>query len=86
MESCESVIKIKSINIISSWSYNMEKNTECTICRQSLNTQSLYALESGTESIVKTGICGHMYHMECIEPWLKTNLKCPICSVKFVYK
>lgn len=81
----DSIIKINNVNIITSWSYIMDKNTECTICRQSLNNPSLYALETGTgiESIINKGVCGHMFHEECIKPWLKTNNKCPICSVKY---
>ena len=79
----ESIIKINHVNIISSWSYIMDKNTECTICRQSLNNPSLYSLEKGIDSIIDKGVCGHMFHKECITPWLKTNHKCPICSIKY---
>ena len=25
--------------------------------------------------------CGHVFHMECLQEWLKKNLTCPICRV-----
>jgi E3 ubiquitin-protein ligase RNF115/126 len=23
--------------------------------------------------------CGHIYHPECLKPWLETNHTCPVC-------
>jgi hypothetical protein len=76
----EPFIKINNMNIISSWSYVSDKNTDCTICRQSINNNSVYAVEKGVQSTVLSGLCGHIFHTECINPWLKTNKRCPICS------
>jgi RING-box protein 1 len=75
-----SLIKINNMNIISSWTFIMNTNTDCTICRQSLNSPGLYALEKGNPPTLNLGICGHMFHVECIKPWLRQNNKCPICS------
>jgi RING-box protein 1 len=75
----EPFIKIKHMNIISSWTYIAEKNTDCTICRQSINNNSVYAIENGYLSTVHMGNCGHIFHTECIKPWLLKNSKCPIC-------
>ncbi len=79
----EQFIKIKNMNIISSWSYVSDKNTDCTICRQSINTDSIYAIEKGIKSSISKGLCGHIFHNECIKPWLQTNKRCPICSNNF---
>lgn len=76
----EPFIKINNMNIISSWSYISDKNADCTICRQSINSNSVYAIEKGVRSTVINGLCGHVFHTECIVPWLKTNKRCPICS------
>ena len=76
----EPFIKINNMNIISSWSYVSDKNMDCTICSQSINNNSVYAVEKGFESKVSSGKCGHIFHYECITPWLNTNKRCPICS------
>jgi E3 ubiquitin-protein ligase RBX1 len=73
--------EINRIKIITTHSYNLDKNQDCTICRQHLNSSSIYALEKGIKSQVQQGTCGHMFHNECIDPWLKTNKKCPICCI-----
>jgi len=77
------LVTINSINLISSWTYNLDKNTDCTICREHLNNDSIYAVDKGERSLISQGICGHKFHFECITPWLKTNNKCPLCSLKY---
>lgn len=76
----EPFVKINNMNVIFSWSYVSDKNTDCTICRQSINNNSIYAVEKGFVSQVSNGKCGHIFHQECITPWLNTNKRCPICS------
>lgn len=77
---------INNIKILSSWGYNLQSNTDCTICRCSLNTQSLYYQDKGIDSNIVSGICGHSFHNECIKPWIEKNTHCPICSAIWVYK
>ena len=62
---------------------NKYKNDDCTICRQSLNDDSIYSKEQNKCSTITTGNCGHSFHTECIEPWLKQYNKCPICAEVF---
>lgn len=80
-----SPFSIKKINIFSSWVFNLPKNTECTICRCSLNTSSLYNQEKGLDSYVVSGICQHSFHHECIKPWVDKNKLCPICFQKWEF-
>lgn len=75
--------EIKSLKCVSTWSFNLKKNKFCTICRQSLNRNSLNNQEKGIDSIVEEGICGHCFHSECILPWNKKNNKCPVCFAKW---
>merc|ERR1712226_769025 len=31
------------------------------------------------EHAIKKTICGHFFHEECLEPWLRMNRTCPLC-------
>ena len=70
---------VNDIKILSSWGYNLPSNIDCTICRHSLNGPSLYNQESGKESTIQRGVCGHSFHNECIIPWINKHKTCPIC-------
>lgn len=76
---------VKDIRILSSWGYNLSSNTDCTICRNNLNTNSLYYQDKGLDSYVVQGTCGHSFHYECIKPWVEKNKHCPICSAEWNY-
>lgn len=80
-----SPFEIKSINMFSSWVYNLPKNHDCTICRCNLNIPSLYNQEKGIESYIVTGTCQHSFHYECIKPWVDKNKHCPLCAQPWQY-
>ena len=82
----ESKFKIISIKLINSNCYDLNKNTDCTICRCNLNTNSLHLNNNCLDSVIITGACGHSFHNECITPWVKTQPICPICSTKWLSK
>jgi anaphase-promoting complex subunit 11 len=81
-----SKFKINKVKILNMYVYNLDSNTDCTICRCNLNTNSIYAQEKNIESITVSGMCNHSFHYECIKPWIKTSQNCPICSVKWEFK
>ena len=81
----KSKFSINKINMINMWCYNLKFNSDCTICRCNLNANSLYADEKGSSSYVVSGLCGHSFHYDCINPWIKTNSNCPLCPNKWVY-
>lgn len=77
----ESIFKINNITMINTWSYDLKTNYDCTICRQPLNSFSIYAKEKNINNHkIIFGFCGHGFHEECIKPWTQINNKCPICS------
>lgn len=81
-----SPFEIRSINVFSSWVYNLPKNHDCTICRCNLNIPSLYNQEKGVESYIVTGTCQHSFHYECIKPWVDKNKHCPLCAQPWQYQ
>ena len=41
----------------------------CTVCCE--------LIHMGTEGMFMP--CGHIYHPDCLKPWLETNNTCPVC-------
>lgn len=75
---------INNMQIFSNWSLILNKSTDCTICRQSLNNPSIYSKEKGLVDFqILSSICGHSFHLDCIDPWLIKNKHCPNCSRKW---
>jgi len=81
-----SKFKIVNMKLLNTWVYDIKLNKDCTICRTNLNYNSIYNQEKGKDSYVVNGECGHTFHYECIESWIKTYNNCPICSKTWNYK
>lgn len=77
------IFEITGIKLVGSYIFDLPKNEECTICRNSLHTASIYNQEKGLDSYVVSGTCGHSYHNECIKSWIEKNKYCPICFEKW---
>ena len=43
----------------------------CSICRDNFSELS----------VVRKLSCGHIFHIECIDTWFETNIRCPLCRV-----
>lgn len=77
--------KIKSYTIFSTDTPSPYHNNDCcTICRESLEDDSIYAKEGNfISSLKRNNLCGHTFHTECVNPWLNKYHKCPICAKKW---
>ncbi len=63
-------IKIRFYNYI----YKNDIETECVICLDMINlNDNVYITE-----------CGHRYHLNCIIPWFKEQLTCPLCRFQII--
>ena len=63
---------------------NIEKEDDCSICRNNLNELKCIKLK-----------CGHYFHLECWDKHIKhqmkaqvvlTNISCPLCRVEYLIK
>lgn len=79
-----SKFKIKNINLLSNWNYNISLNTDCSICRCNLNENSIY-INNNLDSNVVQSTCGHAFHYECINIWFSKSKTCPLCSTEWIY-
>ncbi|KAG0207342.1 hypothetical protein BGX28_001392 [Mortierella sp. GBA30] len=60
---------INSIPIHKLTEEELDAKTECSVCKDEFNSQDV-SLQLG---------CNHIFHEDCIKPWLKTNGSCPTC-------
>ena len=52
------------------WSTGQTKTEECLICMEEFKTGKKF----------KRLQCGHEYDSACIDKWLATEKRCPVCS------
>ena len=56
------------------------ENDVCSICLDDLYDEDNDDLEENKSRDIIKLKCNHMYHKECIDPWIKINKHCPLCK------
>lgn len=86
MNMSKTKIEITAINVLTQKRYKIPFGDECTICRNNLNEDSHTYQAKGLSSFVVIGECGHAFHQECLENWIKINPICPVCTLPWKFK
>ena len=63
----------ENIDEVENQNQHEDEEIECTIC--------LSTFEEGQS--IRTIMCLHQFHKDCIDPWLKKEGTCPICKTSF---
>lgn len=57
---------------------NVRDDTECSVCYEPLK-QMLTGVRACTE-------CKHIFHIECVNRWLRQHTSCPLCRARMVFR
>jgi RING-box protein 1 len=83
--------ELRKWNGVAVWSWAICTDT-CAICRNDLYEPSIEyqanPMGGGDDADcpglnIAWGACGHVFHQDCIQRWLKTRSSCPLCNRKW---
>ena len=74
------MFSIKKMNLVSERRLLLPSNQECPICWNSIHSTSNINQSKGLTCKIIVTSCGHSFHEDCVNSWIKRNKTCPLCS------
>mmetsp|Transcript_49221 Transcript_49221/g.105227 ORF Transcript_49221/g.105227 Transcript_49221/m.105227 type:complete len:116 (-) Transcript_49221:47-394(-) len=87
----EGRFQIKGWRAVVLWSWDIVVDN-CAICRNHLMEPSIEFQANPNSDTnhaglqIAFGTCGHCFHLDCIQRWLKTRSVCPLCNQEWEYQ
>jgi len=78
-------VELRKWNAVAQWGWALCTDT-CAICRNDLYEPSIEYQAAPTGDLdspglaVAWGVCGHVFHQDCVQRWLRTRSACPLCN------
>jgi len=79
-------VKVKNWNAVGTWVWDIENQTDCTICQFPLESPCSKCKFPGDDCPPIQGMCNHHFHLHCMIRWTEVNETCPLCKEKWVVK
>ncbi|GKT32343.1 putative ring box protein 1 [Aduncisulcus paluster] len=80
--------EIKAWHAVATWEYDIDVST-CAICQHSCMEPCIECqgkAGSASRCPLAWGECGHAFHFHCIDQWVKSKPKCPLCMQQWKMK
>jgi len=80
-------VEVREWKAVATWTWNLSDD-DCSICRMPFDGCPPEAKYPGDDSPVVLGVCGHAFHLLCINKWLteKREAGCPYCRRPWQFK
>ena len=82
--------EVKKFNAVAHWRWTVCVDA-CAICRNDLYEPSIEcqvqqpADDDHPGLSIVFGACEHVFHLDCIQRWLRQHSTCPLCAVEWVH-